>query len=107
MAVVEQGGRVEELREFLAARAAGDIPPAVETFLDDLERKARMLADGGSARLIECADEHVAAELANERQLKGKCRPAGDRLLVVREGDLAAVRKTVRRLGYVWPIPGE
>ena len=66
-----------------------------------------MLKDGGPARLIECADAHVAAELANDRQLKGKCRPAGDRLLVVREGDLAAVRKAVRRFGYVWPIPGE
>ena len=66
-----------------------------------------MLKDGGPARLIECADAHVAAELANDRQLKGKCLPAGDRLLAVREADLAAVRKAVRRLGYVWPIPGE
>ena len=107
MAVVEQGGRVEELRDFLATRSAGDIPPAVETFLGDLCRKAGMLKDGGPARLVECADEHVAAELANERQLKGKCLPAGDRLIVVREADLAAVRKAVRRLGYVWPIPGE
>ena len=65
-----------------------------------------MLKDGGPARLIECADEHVAAELAADRQLKGKCLPAGDRLIVVREADLAAVRKAVRRLGYVWPIPG-
>src|SRR5207248_1321069 len=107
LAVVEQGGRVEELREFLAARSAGDIPPAVETFLGDLRRKAGMLKDGGPARLVECADEHVAAELASDRQLKGKCLPAGDRLIVVREADLAAVRKAVRRLGYVWPIPGE
>lgn len=107
LAVVEQGGRVEELRDFLATRAAGDIPPAVETFLGDLHRKAGMLKDGGSARLIECADEHIATELANDRQLKGKCRPAGDRLLVVREADLAVVRKAVRRLGYVWPIPSE
>jgi hypothetical protein len=107
MAVVEQGGRVEELRDFLATRSAGDIPPAVETFLGDLRRKAGMLKDGGPARLVECADEHVAAELANDRQLKGKCLPAGDRLIVVREADLAAVRKAVRRLGYVWPIPGE
>lgn len=107
MAVVEQGGRVEELSEFLASRAAGDIPPAVETFLGDLRRKAGLLTDGGPARLIECADAHVAAELANDRQLKGKCLPAGDRSLVVREADVAAVRKAVRRLGYVWPIPGE
>ncbi|HEX4610644.1 MAG TPA: helicase-associated domain-containing protein [Urbifossiella sp.] len=107
MAVVEQGGRVEELSEFLTTRTAGDVPPAVTTFLADLRRKAGLLKDGGPARLIECADVHVAAELAADRQLKGKCVPAGDRLLAVREADLAAVRKVVRRLGYVWPIPGD
>jgi hypothetical protein len=107
LGVVEHGGRIEELREFLTARAAGDVPAAVETFLADLQRKAEQLQDGGPARLIECASEHVAAELASDRQLKGKCVLAGDRHVVVREADLAAVRKAVRRLGYVWPIPGE
>lgn len=105
--VVEQGGRVDELTEFLATRMAGEIPPAVETFLSDLRRKVELLKDGGPARLIECADAHVAAVLVNDRQLKGKCLLAGDRTLVVPETDLAAVRKAVRRLGYVWPIPGE
>jgi hypothetical protein len=106
MGVVEHGGRIEELREFLA-RATADVPPAVDTFLSDLQRKAEQLADRGPARLIECASEHVAAELANDRQLKGKCLRAGDRHIVIREGDLSAVRKAVRRLGYVWPIPGD
>ena len=104
--VVEHGGRIEELREFLA-RTAEELPPAVETFLSDLQRKAEQLADGGPARIIECASEHVAAELACERQLKGKCLRAGDRHVVVREADLAAMRKAIRRLGYVWPIPGD
>lgn len=106
LGVVEHGGRIEELREFLVTRTAGDIPPAVETFLNDLHRKAEQLKDGGPARIIECASAHVAAEVANDRQLKGKCLLAGDRH-VVREADLAAVRKAVRRLGCVWPIPGE
>lgn len=106
MSVVEHGGRIEELRAFLA-RAADEIPAAVETFLADLQHKAEQLTDGGPARLIECASEHVAAELASDRQLKGKCLRAGDRHVVVREADLAAVRKAIRRLGYVWPIPGD
>lgn len=106
MGVVERGGRVGELRAFLA-RAAGELPAAAETFLTDLEHKAGQLADGGPARLIECAGGHVAAELAGDRQLAGKCLRAGDRHVVVREVDLAAVRKAVRRLGYVWPIPGD
>lgn len=106
MNVVEQGGRIEELRAFLA-RTTEDIPHAVETFLSDLQRKAEQLADGGPARLIECASAHVAAELASDRQLSGKCLRAGDRYVVVRERDLATVRKAIRRLGYVWPIPGD
>ncbi|OWK36221.1 helicase-associated domain-containing protein [Fimbriiglobus ruber] len=107
LAVVEQGGRVQELEEFLASRSTDDLPPTVETFLGDLRRKAGLLKDGGPARVVECADEHVAAELANDRQLKGKCLLAGGRLLVVREVDLATVRKAVRKFGYVWPIPGD
>lgn len=107
LGVVEHGGRIEELREFLTTREMGGIPPAVETFLNDLQHKAEQLKDGGPARIIECASEHVAAELANDRQLKGKCMQAGDRVIVVREADLAVVRKAIRRLGYVWPIPGE
>lgn len=106
MNVVEHGGRIEELREFLA-RTADEIPATAETFLSDLEHKAGQLRDGGPARIIECASEHVAAELASDRQLKGKCLRAGDRYIAVREADLAAVRKVVRRLGYVWPVPGE
>lgn len=107
LGVVERGGRVEELREFLAARTADDLPPTVETFLSDLRHKAEQLKDGGRARLIECATPHVAAELVHDRLLKGKCVLAGDRTVVVREADLAAARKAVRRLGYAWPVPGE
>ena len=65
------------------------------------------MTDAGSARLIACADEHVAAELAADRQLKGKCLRAGDRFIVVRDADLDTVRKAVRKLGYVWPVPGD
>ncbi|MDY3554691.1 helicase-associated domain-containing protein [Gemmata sp. JC717] len=106
VSVVEQGGRIEELREFLATRSAEPVPATVETFLADLQHKAEQIRDDGPARIIACASAHVAAELANDRQLKGKCFVAGDRL-IVREGDLAAVRKVVHRLGYVWPIPSE
>jgi hypothetical protein len=105
LGVVESGGSVDELEQFLASRAAGEVPRTVTTFLADLRARAGRLADAGPARLIACADEHVAAELAADRQLKGKCLRAGDRLVVVREADLDAVRKAARRLGYVWPIP--
>jgi hypothetical protein len=104
--LIEQGGSLDELDQFLAARLIGELPQTVATFLADLRRKAGKLIDRGPARLIECADEHLAAELAADRRLKGKCVRAGDRFLVIRESDLAAVRKEVRRLGHVWPISG-
>jgi hypothetical protein len=105
LGVVEQGGSVDELEQFLASRAAGEVPRTVTTFLADLRAKAGRLADAGPARLIACVDEHIAAELASDRQLKGKCLRAGDRFVVVREADLDVARKAARRLGYVWPIP--
>jgi hypothetical protein len=107
LGVVEQGGSVDELEQFLESRAVGELPATVATFLADLRAKAGRLTDAGPARLIACVDEHVAAELAADRQLKGKVLRAGDRFVVVRETDLNAVRKAVRRLGYVWPVtPG-
>ncbi len=105
--VIEQGGSVDELEQFLASRTTGALPGTVVTFLADLRAKAGRLTDAGAARLIAYADEHVAAEVAADRHLKGKCLRAGDRFVVVREADLDAVRKAVRKLGYVWPVPGD
>lgn len=107
LGVIEQGGSVDELEQFLHSRTTGELPGTVVTFLADLRAKAGRLTDGGPAQLIACADEHIAAELAADRGLKGKCLRAGDRFVVVREADLDAVRKAVRKLGYVWPIPGD
>jgi hypothetical protein len=107
LGVIEQGGRVDELEQFLALRTTGELPGTVVAFLADLRAKAGRLTDAGAARLIRCADEHAAAELAADRRLKGKCLRAGDRFVVVREADLDAVRKVARKLGYVWPIPGD
>lgn len=107
LGVVEHGGSIDELEQFLSSRTTSDPPATVVRFLADLRAKAGRLADAGPARLVACADEHVAAELAAHGNLKGKCLRAGDRFVVVREADLAAVRKVVRKLGYVWPLPGD
>jgi hypothetical protein len=107
LGVIEQGGDLDELEQFLRSRLAGELPGNVMTFLADLRAKAGRLIDAGPARLIACANEHVAAELATAKQLKDKCLQAGNRLIVVREADLDAVKKAVRKLGYVWPIPSD
>lgn len=107
LGVIEQGGSVHELERFLAVRTTGEWPGPVVALLADVRAKAGRPADAGAARLIRCADEHVAAELAADRLLTGRCLRAGDRFVVVREADLDPVRKAARKLGYVWPIPGD
>jgi hypothetical protein len=103
--VVEEGGSLEELTEFLTARSSEPLPQTVQVFLDDLRQRAGQLRDLGLARLIECADATVAQMLANDPQLRGKCQLAGERGLVFRTGDEAAVRRGLRRLGYILPPP--
>jgi hypothetical protein len=103
-AALETGSSLAELRDFLAHHAAGEIPGTVTTFLADIERRAERFTDEGTARVIGCADAALAAEVMADRKLKGKCRLADTRFLVVREGDLPAVKAVFRKLGHVWPI---
>ena len=103
--VLEEGGSVEPLAEFLAARSGEELPQTVQVFLDDLRQRAGMLRDLGPARLIECRDEALARILAVDPQLRGKCHLVSDRQLVFRAADEAAVRRAFRRLGYILPPP--
>jgi hypothetical protein len=96
---------LEELADFLTAQNPEPLPETVRVFLDDVKQRAGQLRDLGLARLVECADAGVARQLAADPQVKGKCRLAGERWLVFRAEDEAAVRRGLRRLGYVLP-PG-
>src|SRR5262249_31495675 len=102
---VEQGLTIEELKEFLIARSPEALPQTVAVFLDDLAHKAGQLEDLGTARLIACADANVAHLLAHDRRLRSLCQLAGERYLVSQATDEAAVRRTLRDLGYVLPPP--
>jgi hypothetical protein len=102
---VEKGMTVAELREFLEAKSAAPLPQTVAVFLDDLADKTGKLTDCGTARLIACAEPHVAELLAHDRKLRNLCQRAGERQLVFRAADEAAVRRALRELGYVLPPP--
>ncbi|MCA1684937.1 MAG: hypothetical protein LC745_02910 [Planctomycetia bacterium] len=52
---------------------------------------------------FECADAETARLLASDRRLGNVCHPAGERLLVYRAEDEAAVRARLRKLGFVVP----
>jgi hypothetical protein len=101
--VIEEGFQVAHLREFLRAGNQEPLPETVAVFLNDLEAKTSQLQDLGPARLIACADTHVAQVIANDRRLRKICQLAGERQIVFRPADEAAVRRGLRELGYVLP----
>ena len=75
----------------------------MEVFLQDQRQRAGQLRDLGTARLIECADAALARMLASDFQLRGKVHVAGERWLVFRSEDEAAVRCGLRRLDHIVP----
>lgn len=106
-AVLEEGGTLDELDEFLSSRSSGGLPQTVAVFLKDQRESAGRLRDLGMTRLIECADPALARMLVGDSQLRGKCHLAGDRWLVFRTEDEAVVRRGLRRLGHILPPPRE
>ena len=100
LSAIESGHDAGELRRFLAARDDQPLPETVEGFLHDAARGARALTLRGTALLIECADEEIAARLATDAGTAGVCLRAGERLLVVRTKSEKAFRKAARALGY-------
>ncbi len=56
VAALGAGHSAAELRDFLSASSGEPLPGPVAQFLEDIERRASLLRDAGSARLIECAD---------------------------------------------------
>ena len=105
LAAVEQGLAVAELKDFLASRAQGSLPQTAEVFLHDLQDKMGQLEDLGAARLIGCKDAVVARTLASDRRLRGICQLAGERHLVFKAADEAAIRRALKELGHVLPPP--
>jgi hypothetical protein len=106
LTAAEAGLDIEEIDGFLEGHSAEPIPATVATLLDDLRQRAGLLRDKGTVRMIECADAETARLLLVDSKLKSLCLPAGDRNLVFREADQAAVRARLRKLGYVVPSGG-
>jgi hypothetical protein len=106
LAAVEDGLDVGEVQAFLDARTAEPIPATVSTLLEDLKNRAGQLRDKGTVQMIECANAETARLLVVDSKLKTLCLLAGDRNLVYREADEAAVRARLRKLGYVLPARG-
>ncbi|UWZ36233.1 helicase-associated domain-containing protein [Dactylosporangium roseum] len=103
LAALDAGRRLDQLREFLAARATHELPNAVTTLLADVTARTGRLRSLGVVRLVECADPALAVLIAGDRRLRGLCQPVGDRHLAVTVDRDPEFRKALRALGHVLP----
>ena len=97
---LENGQRIEALREFLQKREEQFLPETVEGFLRDTEKRAVALADQGTARIVECETAKIADEIAANPHTKKLCQRIGKKSLAIFEQDEKKFRETVRKIGY-------
>ncbi|NET38793.1 MAG: hypothetical protein F6K19_43570 [Cyanothece sp. SIO1E1] len=100
LAAIEQGQGVNDLKEFLQSRSGGTLPAPVEQFLADIAKRGQALQDRGTARVIECVDEQLAALIANDAQTQRYCGVMGDRYLVIPTESESKFRAALKNLGY-------
>jgi hypothetical protein len=103
LGALDVGRGLGELTSFLTRCSETELPTVLTTLIQDVTRRSGQLTDLGHVRLIACTDPAVAALIANDRTLRGLCRPLGERHLAVPLESEREFRKTVRRLGYVVP----
>jgi hypothetical protein len=76
-------------------------PPERLTIEQAYEKTLNLEAIRPPGRFV--ADAETAQLLAHDREPKTICQLGGDRLLVFRTADEDAVRKRIRKLGYIVP----
>lgn len=103
LAAVDSGRSLDQLRDFLAARATHELPNPVTTLLADVAARAGRLRNLGVVRLVECADAALAALIAGDRRLRGLCQLVGDRHLAVAIDREPEFRKELRALSHILP----
>lgn len=100
----EAGHSLQEFYDFLTQVSAEALPKTVEQFFADCRSRSQSLQDQGMARLIECADATLAAQIAHDSRTKKYCQLAGERHLVVLLDDETRFRNGLRKLGYSLPM---
>src|SRR5262249_388345 len=96
-----------QVKQFLAARsgqAEPDFPQIVRVFFEDLEKRLGALRDIGAMLVLESDDPFLLTELSNNPALRAQVQlgAIGERtVLMIPEAHEAAVRKQLRKLGYI------
>jgi hypothetical protein len=101
LSLVESGGTIEQVREYLLAHSETSLPQTVAQLLDDVEERSGRVSDVGTARLIECDDETLALLIARDTHTRRHCMLAGSRHLVVPKRSEAAFMRGLKKVGFV------
>jgi hypothetical protein len=97
-------GQVKAFLEIKSGQPLADFPQIVRVFFEDLEKRLGALREGGRMVMIEGDDTYLLTELANNSALRSLVQLAtiGERsVLLVPEDQEAAVRRALKKLGYI------
>lgn len=97
---LENGKKIESLREFLEKREEQLLPETVEGFLRDTEKRAAALKSKETAQIIECETTEIADEISQNPHTKKFCERFGKKSLEVFAPDEKKFREIVRKIGY-------
>jgi Helicase conserved C-terminal domain len=96
-----------QIKQFLATRSGQSVeafPQIVRVFFEDLEKRLNALRESGALLALEADDEYLLTELANNPALRALVQLgtlAERPMLFVPEEHMAAVRRQLKKLGYL------
>jgi hypothetical protein len=105
--VLESGLTLPQIRDFLAqksGRPEAEFPQPVRVFFDDLEQRLLALREADRVVVLDGPDPYLLTELAHDASLRAVVQLAtiaGRTVLLVPLAQEAAVRRQLRRLGYL------
>jgi hypothetical protein len=105
--VIESGLTLPQIRDFLAQRSGrpeAEFPQPVRVFFADLEQRLAALREADRVLVLDGPDPYLLTELAHDATLRASVQLAtlaGRTILLVPLAQEAAVRRQLRRLGYL------
>lgn len=105
--VIESGLTLHQIRDFLvqkSGRPEAEFPQPVRVFFEDLEKRLAVLREADRVLVLDGPDPYLLTELAHDATLRASVQLAtiaGRTVLLIPLAQEAAVRRQLRRLGYL------
>ncbi|MDH3326981.1 MAG: helicase-associated domain-containing protein [Gammaproteobacteria bacterium] len=103
LSALEQGFSPESLLVFLESYSDEPLNDEVKQLFSDFGSRSAAMNDGGMARLIKCGNAGLARMISTDPTTRTHCQLINGNTLVVPTKSEAALRKGLRKLGYVLP----